>query len=192
MKEDLRKELLKKRKSLSNLDVLKKSSQIEKRLFKMNEYKKSQMILYYISYDNEVCTHYMIKNSMLEGKNVVVPLSNKKNITLILSKLDKWDDLKIGSYKILEPKKEYIKRVSIDKIDLIIVPGVGFDKQGNRIGHGIGYIDKLLQDSNYASHIGLAFELQIVDSISTEKHDISVNKIITEKRIINCSELHRK
>lgn len=192
MKKDLRKELLKKRKSLSNLDVLKKSSQIEKRLFKMNEYKKSQMILYYISYDNEVCTHYMIKNSLLEGKNVVVPLSNKKNITLILSKLDKWDDLKIGSYKILEPKKEYIKRVSIDKIDLIIVPGVGFDKQGNRIGHGIGYIDKLLQDSNYASHIGLAFELQIVDSISTEKHDISVNKIITEKRIINCSELHRK
>lgn len=188
MKKDLRKELLKKRKSLSNLDVLKKSSQIEKRLFKMNEYKKSQMILYYISYDNEVCTHYMIKNSLLEGKNVVVPLSNKKNITLILSKLDKWDDLKIGSYNILEPKKEYIKRASIDKIDLIIVPGVGFDKRGNRIGHGIGYFDKLLQDSNYASHIGLAFELQIVDSISTEKHDISVNKIITEKRIINCSE----
>ena len=65
---------------------------------------------------------------------------------------------------------------------------MGFDKRGNRIGHGIGYFDKLLQDSNYASHIGLAFELQIVDSISTEKHDISVNKIITEKRIINCSE----
>jgi len=188
MKEDLRKELLKKRKSLSNSDVLKKSSQIEKRLFKMNEYKKSQMIQYYISYDNEVCTHYMIKNSMLEGKNVVVPLSNKKNMTLILSQLDKWDDLEIGSYNILEPKKEYIKRASIDKIDLIIVPGVGFDKRGNRIGHGIGYFDKLLQDSNYASHIGLAFELQIVDSISTEKHDISLNKIITEKRIINCSE----
>ena len=65
---------------------------------------------------------------------------------------------------------------------------MGFDKKGNRIGHGKGFIDKLLKDSNYAIHIGLAFELQIVDRIPTEKHDISVSKIITEKRIINCSE----
>jgi len=187
MKEDLRKDLLKKRNNLSNLDVLKKSKKIEKRLFKMNEYKESQVILFYISYDNEVFTHEMIKNSMLEKKNIVVPLSDKKTRTLILSKLDKWEDLEIGTYSILEPKKECIQSISIDKIDIIIVPGVGFDKKGNRIGHGMGYIDKLLEDSNYAIHIGLAFELQIVDFMPIEKHDISVNKIITEKRIISCN-----
>jgi 5-formyltetrahydrofolate cyclo-ligase len=190
MKEDLRKDLLKKRKDLSRSNVLKKSSKIEKRLFNMNEYKESQVIFYYISYNNEVYTHDMIKNSLLEEKDIVVPLSDKKNRTLILSKLDKWEDLEIGSYDILEPKKECMKKISIDKIDLFIIPGVGFDKNGNRIGHGMGYVDKLLKASNYRKHIGLSFELQIVDLIPIENHDILVNKIITEKRIINCNSYH--
>jgi 5-formyltetrahydrofolate cyclo-ligase len=189
MKEYLRKDLLKKRNNLSNLEVIKKSSHIKKRLFNMNEYKKSQTIFYYISYDNEVYTHDMIKKSILDNKNIVVPVSDKINRKLILSKLDKWDDLEIGSYNVLEPKKKCIKKTSIDKIDLILVPGVGFDIKGNRIGHGMGYFDKLLKDSNYLDHIGLAFELQIIDFIPTEKHDISVNKIITENRIINCINL---
>jgi 5-formyltetrahydrofolate cyclo-ligase len=156
----------------------------------MNEYKESQVIFYYISYDNEVYTHDMIKNSLLEEKDIVVPFSDKKTRTLILSKLDKWEDLEIGSYDILEPKKECMKKTSIDNIDLIIVPGVVFDKKGNRIGHGMGYIDNLLKDSNYRKHIGLSFELQLVDFIPKEKHDILVNKIITEKRIINCNRFH--
>ena len=174
MKEDLRKELMKKRKILSDVDISRKSSQIEERLFEMNEYKESQTILFYVSYDNEVYTHNMIRKSMSEEKNVVVPVSNKENRTLILSKL--------------EPKKGCIEKISLDRIDLIIVPGVGFDKQGHRIGHGMGYYDKLLKNSRDASHIGLAFELQLVDKIPTEKHDVPVEKIITEKRTINCKE----
>jgi len=188
MKEYLRKELMKKRKSLSDVDISRKSSQIEERLFEMNEYKESQRILFYVSYDNEVYTHNMIKKSMSEEKNVVVPVSNKENRTLILSKLDKWENLETGSYNILEPKKGCIEKISLDRIDLIIVPGVGFDKQGHRIGHGMGYYDKLLKNSRDASHIGLAFELQLVDKIPTEKHDVPVEKIITEKRTINCKD----
>lgn len=188
MKEDLRKELMKKRKSLSDVDISRKSSQIEKRFFEMNEYKESQTILFYVSYDNEVYTHNMIKKSMSEEKNVVVPISNKENRTLILSKLDKWENLETGSHTILEPKKGCIEKISLDRIDLIIVPGVGFDKQGHRIGHGMGYYDRLLKDSRGASHIGLAFELQIVDKIPIEEHDIPVEKIITEKRTVNCKD----
>lgn len=188
MKENLRKELMKKRKSLSDIDISRKSSQIEKRFFEMNEYKASQTILFYVSYDNEVYTHEMIKKSMSEEKNIIVPVSNKENRTLILSKLDKWENLETGSYNILEPKKECIEKISLDIIDLIIVPGVGFDEQGHRIGHGMGYYDRLLKDSRDASHIGLAFEIQIVDKIPIEKHDIPVEKIITEKRTVNCKD----
>ena len=68
--------------------------------------------------------------------------------------IDKWEDLEIGSFSILESKKECIKRISLDEIDLIIVPGIGFDKKVNRIEHGIEYFDELLKDCNYAIHIG--------------------------------------
>ena len=74
-------------------------------------------------------------------------------------------DLEIGSYGILEPKADKVKEISIDEISLIIVPGVGFDESGYRIGHGKGYYDNLLRKSKNASHIGLAFEVQIINKI---------------------------
>ena len=186
MKDKIRKELLEIRKHLSKDEVLEKSNKIKKRLFVMNEFKQSSTILFYVSYDNEVYTHEMIKESISNGKNVIVPISDKKNRRLILSQLDNWDNLKPGSYGILEPQKDKIKKVSIDKVDLAIVPGVGFDESGHRIGHGKGYYDDLLKNSKKASHIGLAFEAQIVKKIPIEAHDLPVHKIVTEKRVIDC------
>jgi 5-formyltetrahydrofolate cyclo-ligase len=87
----------------------------------------------------------------------------------------------------LEPKKNYIKEVSIESIDLIIVPGVVFDRNGNRIGHGMGYYDRLLKKSHNIPRIGLAFEFQIVKKIEAEEHDERIDMIITEDRIINCN-----
>jgi 5-formyltetrahydrofolate cyclo-ligase len=91
-----------------------------------------------------------------------------------------------GAYNILEPRQECVNEVSPESIDLMIVPGVAFDCQGNRIGHGMGYYDRLLQKKMRAHYFGLAFELQIVESIPSEKHDIKVEKIVTEERIIIC------
>jgi 5-formyltetrahydrofolate cyclo-ligase len=188
MKENLRKKLLKNRKRLSYVDVTIRSKKIEKRFFETKEYQESQIIFFYISYNNEVYTHYMIKRSISEEKILVVPLCNKEERTLIISRLDKWNDLKMGAYNILEPKRVSVKEISIDRIDLIIVPGLGFDKLGHRIGHGMGYFDRLLKNSHYAKHMGLAFEMQIVDKIYSEKHDIPVDIIVTEKRVINCRD----
>jgi len=185
MKEEVRKELIKLRKNLSKNEILEKSEKIKNKLFKMTEFKESPTILFYVSYDNEVYTHEMIKDSITNKKNVVVPLTDKKNKILILSKLDSWDDLNPGAYNILEPKKEKIKEISVDELDLIIVPGVGFDQQGHRIGHGKGYYDNLLKNSEKLT-IGLAFEFQIIKNIPIEKHDIPIDKIVTEKRLIDC------
>ena len=120
----------------------------------MKDFKHATTILFYVSYDNEVYTHEMIKELLKNKKNIVVPIADKKNRSLTLSKLDNWDDLEIGTYNILEPKLERIKKISLDSIDLIIVPGIGFDKKGNRIGHGKGYYDKLLKNSKQACHEG--------------------------------------
>mgnify|MGYP001194449790 CR=1 FL=1 len=110
MKKELRKKIIDIRKKLSNSEVLEKSSIIKKRLFEMTEFKKASTILFYVSYDNEVYTHDMIKECISE-RNIIVPVTDKQKRRLILSKLDNWDDLVIGSYNILEPKKEKIKQI---------------------------------------------------------------------------------
>lgn len=184
MKERLRRELKNKRNSLSKNEVLEKSKQIKKILFALNEFIQASVILFYISYDNEVFTHDMIKECLTK-KVVIVPKSVKEIRSLILSKLENWDDLELGAYSILEPREDKIIEVLIDDIDLIIIPGLGFDEKGRRIGHGMGYYDKLIKKSTKALHIGLAFECQIVEQIPTSKHDVPVDKIITEKRVID-------
>lgn len=185
MKKKVRRELINLRKSLSKNEVLEKSNKIKDRLFKMKEFKEAPTILFYISYDNEVFTHDMIKDIIKNKKNVVVPVTDKKNKILILSQLKNWNDLEPGEYNILEPKKEKIKEISVDKIDLIIVPGVGFDHHGHRIGHGKGYYDNLLKNCIVPT-IGLAFEFQIIKNIPIERHDENIDKIVTEKRLIDC------
>lgn len=185
MKDQVRRKFKQLRNDLSKSEVLEKSSKIKEKLFKLDAFRDASTILFYVSYGNEVFTHDMIKECLAAGKKIVVPISNKKNRSLILSELRNWDDLEIGSYGILEPRKECIKKFSIGEIDLIVVPGVAFDKNGNRIGHGKGYYDNLLKNSKCVS-IGLAFEMQIVDGISIDENDIPVDIVITNKEIINC------
>jgi 5-formyltetrahydrofolate cyclo-ligase len=184
MKEKLRKEIKEKRRKLSKEEQRKKSKLIKRELFSLKEYKNVKTVLFYVSYNSEVFTHDMIKDA-LEKKKVVVPISNVNNETLILSILESWSDLKPNSYGILEPKREYIKEISINDIELIIVPGVAFDKYGNRVGHGKGYYDKLLEKAK-AKSVGLCFEFQLSEKIPIKSYDIPVDMIITEKRIIYC------
>jgi 5-formyltetrahydrofolate cyclo-ligase len=186
MKKDIRSTILKKRSSMPLSEVRKKSKLIKEQVFHMEEFEEAKTILFYVSYDNEVYTHEMIKESLGMKKQVVVPKTDKNNRTIICSLLTKWDDLFSGAYNILEPRQECVNEVSPESIDLMIIPGVAFDCQGNRIGHGMGYYDRLLQKKMRAHCLGLAFELQIVESISSEKHDVKVEKIVTEERIIIC------
>lgn len=184
MKDRLRKSIEKKRNTLSTSEVLEKSSRIKKRIFEMDLFRDAQTILFYVSYGNEVYTHDMIKESISLGKTVVVPKSVTKNNALILSQLTDWNNLEVGAYTILEPKQESIEQVDVESIDLIIIPGVVFDESGNRIGHGKGYYDRLLNDSRNIPSVGLAFEFQIVENIKSEQHDEKIDIIITEDRII--------
>jgi len=187
MKEYLRNEVMRKRKNLSTTNILEKSSQIKQRLFEMDEFRNAESILFYVSYDNEVYTHEMIRESLSIGKEVVVPKSDTTHNTLLLHVITDWNDLEQGTYDILEPKKQSIQKIDVESIDLILVPGVVFDIHGNRIGHGKGYYDRLLKTSHPVPYLGLAFEFQIVENIETEEHDERIDIIVTEERIINCT-----
>ena len=186
MKTKIRENLLNMRKALPHSEVLKKSAQIKNRLFASSWYQEAGTILFYVSYDNEVNTHEMIQESLVKGKNVMVPKTDSKKKTLVISRLLCWDDLCPGTYTILESKDDCVREVPITSIDLCIIPGVAFDHNGNRIGHGGGYYDRLLQAECHAHRIGLAFEFQVMKRIPIETHDIRVEKIITEERVIDC------
>ena len=99
-------------------------------------------------------------------------------------KINSLDELIVDNYGILEPK--YVDKNNIgDNFDLIIMPGVAFDRCGNRIGYGGGYYDKyLLNIKEDIKKIALAYDIQVIDDIHREKHDIKVDCIITEKEIV--------
>lgn len=186
MKKSLREQFLIKRKELSKSDVTKKSLQIQHRLFSVPWYRTAQNILFYVSYDNEVETHSMIKDSLKNGKTVLVPKTSIQKKTICVSKLLRWDDLNPGAYSILEPREDCIREVPVSSVELLIVPGVVFDVCGHRIGHGMGYYDRLLKHTIRAHSIGLAFEYQIIKAIPAEEHDEKVQMVVTEDRIIQC------
>jgi 5-formyltetrahydrofolate cyclo-ligase len=96
-------------------------------------------------------------------------------------------ELTLGPWGILEPKGEFYRPFPLEEIDVVIVPGVAFDERGNRLGFGRGFYDKFLRRlSERVSFVALAFELQVVRRLPSQSHDVAVDYIITEKRIIKC------
>lgn len=187
-KNELRKKILKRRKELSNKDIVYLSNKIIDLLINTILYKNANYIMTYIDFRNEVKTEKLIKKSLEIGKKIIIPISLIESKKLLLSELKDYDkELTTGAYGILEPKKKYIREVTPEILDLIIVPGVVFDKRGYRIGYGGGYYDRFLLNINKSvPKVALAFDFQIVEKINEEKHDIPVDYIITEKGIIKC------
>jgi 5-formyltetrahydrofolate cyclo-ligase len=191
MKNILRDTILSRRNSIPEEQRKEKSVLIKEQLFNLEEYHKANNILFYVSTKSEVLTEDMIKESINKGKKVFVPITDITTKQLIISELHDFDtELAPSTYGILEPKKIYHRIVSIDNIDMVIVPGIVFDLHGNRIGYGGGYYDRLLSSvAEDVYVIGLCFECQLIDAIPAEWHDMLVKKIITEKRVIVCKAL---
>lgn len=172
-KEQLRKIMIKKRKTIINKKEL--STIIVNKLLSLDIYKKSRVVAIYNSMKDEVDTSYLIKEAIKE-KIILLPKVTGNKIVFI--KINKWTKYLKSDFGVLEP----IGDIYNDIIDLIIVPGLGFDNKLNRLGFGMGYYDKFLSQEDIYK-IGLCFDEQIVDSIPTESHDIKMDMIITKNRV---------
>ena len=151
------------------------------------EYASAKTVLFYVDVRSEVRTRHYLATALTHGKKIVVPWCNEHG-ELELFHLESMDELSIGMYRILEPKSELrslrAKQVTPEELDLVMVPGVAFDRTGARMGHGKGYYDKLLQHARPdAPLVALAFESQLFPEIPTAAHDIFMDKIITEKAV---------
>lgn len=158
-----------------------KSLLIKEELFSLEEFKRAKVVMFYVSTDGEVETASMIDKALEMGKKVVIPLILTKEKKLVASQiLDRTKELKPGPYGILQPIASYLRPTSLKDIDLVVVPGIAFDKEGNRLGRGKGYYDKFLsQIPQGIPLIGLAFDSQLVNRLPCLAHDLPVDKVIT-------------
>lgn len=188
MKEELRRSFLKRRDELSINELQKRSSSIHNRLLQDKDYREGKTILFYVSFKSEVLTIPLLKMAFWD-KRVIVPITHREKKILILSHLKDLCELKESTYGIKEPRPEFIRPFPYHGVDLVLVPGVVFDKRGYRIGYGGGYYDRLLVELKpVVKRIGLAFEIQLVEELSPQVHDKPVHKIITEERTISIGE----
>ncbi|MDB1933876.1 MAG: 5-formyltetrahydrofolate cyclo-ligase [Clostridium sp.] len=183
-KKVLRNKILEIRDSLNNNEKELIDNKIFNELINTDLYKRSINIFIYISFSNEINTRNIIEKAFKDKKNVFIPKVYKDDKLMKAIKLNSIDELKKNSMGILEPidDSNYIEK---ENIDLIVVPGVVFDKECNRIGYGGGYYDRYLKDiKSKKNKIALAYDLQIVDKIESEVHDIKVDYIITNTRAL--------
>lgn len=178
-KEIIRERILKKRRLLNKKQIQKKSDKIKKRLLALDKFNKSRVINCYLSNDNEADTLNLIRK-FEKIKTFTIPyiIDGKLEASKFQSV-----ELKKGEFGILEPSNP--NKFPKEKIDVFIIPGIAFDKKGNRIGYGRGHYDRFIKESQ-ATTVGLAYDFQIVDAIPAERHDIKLNYIVTETKIIKC------
>jgi len=189
LKDKLRKEIIIKRDLISENNRLSKDESIRNKLFSLPEFIKADTIFIYFSFRSEVDTFFIIEKALNKGKRVILPKVEKKKRKLYLYEINSIKDLSLGYMGIYEPIPDISREVGINEVDLIIVPGVCFDIYGNRIGYGGGYYDIILSEKKTNSPvIALSYEEQIVQKIPSEPHDIKVDIIITDQRIINAHE----
>ena len=170
------------RRNQENKDEL--SRDIMRSFMELPEYADAQTIMFYVDVRAEVRTRFDLPVALKQGKRVVVPWCNDEG-ELELFHLESMDELEIGMYKILEPavhlRNVDIKRIEVTELDLIMVPGVGFDARGGRTGMGKGYYDKCLEHARPdAAIVAVCFECQMFDEIPVQSHDIYMDRVITE------------
>lgn len=159
---------------------------IVERFMGLPEYDAAKTVMFYVDVRDEVRTRQALPEALKSGKRIVVPYCVDGELELFW--LEDMNELELGMYRILEPKAELrdvaSKNLQPEDLDLVMVPGVAFDREGGRTGHGKGYYDKLLQHARIdAPLIALSFECQLFEKIPAEDHDIYMDKVVTESAV---------
>lgn len=185
MKSSIRKKILKKRDKISRDIKTIKDLSIKQRLFSLHEFMNAKIIFFYASFKSEVETLAMIKETLEMEKRIVLPKVRREGRGVKLYEIKDINELSPGHMGIPEPSSPKGYSLSLEEVDLVVIPGVAFDYSGNRLGYGGGFYDMLLADrQKKIPIIALAYEEQLIDKIPSEPHDIKIDMILTDKRVI--------
>jgi len=177
-KKSLRKHIIETLSKLSKTAYEEDSITIHNRLFEDPDWIQANVIGITISKFPEVDTYQIIKKAWESGKQIVVPKCYSKERQLSFRTLTDFSQLESVYYGLLEPIEAVTKELEPGEIDLLIVPGVVYSREGYRIGFGGGYYDRFLTRFS-GKTLSLAFSCQVIDKFDKEDHDMKIAKIIT-------------
>jgi 5-formyltetrahydrofolate cyclo-ligase len=185
----IRQQLLGKRDSLSPGTRESKDLLVKNHLLSLPEFRQATVIFLFASFRSEVSTFPVVEEALRLGKKVILPSVDRARKELRLYEIRALSELAPGYMGIPEPKVPEERERDINDVNLVIMPGAAFDAAGNRLGYGGGYYDKLLSHlRRKVPLVALAYEEQIVDSVPADTHDIKVQMIVTDKRVIHSGE----
>lgn len=185
-KAELRAMLLSRRKELSPSFVFDESKKIQNYMLESEIWAEAGQVVLYSPVRNEVHTSQLFENIWSTGKTLLLPRCGEQQGEMSLVECTGHHDLDLGKYGILEPL-EHCTEVAYDDplLDpsLVIVPGVGFDKLGHRIGFGGGYYDRMLSKAafNHATFVGFAYSFQVVPALKSDSWDQNMHALCTEE-----------
>lgn len=185
IKAEVRQACLCQRTSIGEKERKRKSLIIQQRLMDLPEFQLAQTLMLFLNFREEVETTALAEATITAKKRLILPRCAPHGIILPIEVSDLVQDIEPGTYGIREPKLT-LGVVEPTEIDLIIVPGSGFDLQGNRLGYGGGFYDRFFMLLKpLIPKIALGFECQIIPEVPVDKHDAKMTMLITENGVYN-------
>lgn len=182
-KQRLRTQARTRRDAIPAADHVARSTALLARLQALDGFASAEVVHTYVGIGSEVATLPLIEQLLEHGIRIACPRVAGGD-HLEHREIRSTNDLVEGAMKLLEPDPERCQELPISQIDLVLVPGLAFTRDGHRLGYGRGYYDRLLAQCE-ATAIGLAFEAQLVDALPGETHDRAVDIVITESETIH-------
>ncbi|HPX61722.1 MAG TPA: 5-formyltetrahydrofolate cyclo-ligase [Deltaproteobacteria bacterium] len=183
-KQTLRQQMLKLRRAMSVDEWRVASREAQQLLMELDEYRGAACVALYAPLQNEVDTLLVRDSAFADGKRVLYPVVSGHG--MVMRQAHSAEMFRQGSFGILEPVGSDDHQA--DEPDLIVVPGVAFDRNGHRIGFGKGYYDRFLRNPGLkACLVGFCHEFQLIDgSIAADDHDVRMDVLVTDRRVIRC------
>ena len=180
-KQEIRRDIAARRKELDSEWRVTTSAEIVERFVALPEFESAEFVGLYLAIAGEVILDELLPICWARGKRTAIPVFNAELKIYEMAEITAETEFATGHYGIREPIAPTL--VSIRDINLLAVPGVAFDRSGNRLGRGGGYYDRLLADFT-GTAAAVAFGFQLIDAVPVDDHDLPVNSIIAEKETI--------
>ena len=149
-------------------------------------YQQCRSVMFYVATADETATAGLIEDALHRGKQVYAPLLGTQYGEMSAAAIKRPQDLVVGKYGLKMPPPDSATLAARESIDLIVVPGVAFDRTGNRLGMGAGYYDRFFSRTRHSVRLGLAWECQVVAEAPYEPHDVRMHYLLTEAGLITC------
>lgn len=182
VKREIRRKMLALRRALSDDEAVKKAESLTSWILTLSEYKKAKRIMAFLAMKGESNLDGLIARALSDGKEVYVPVCLPER-QMEAGRLLDMDHFVRGPLGLRDLPKGY-DTVSPEKLDLVLVPGVACDREGNRLGMGAGYYDRYLVHVPFEKRIATLWDFQVAEAIPSEPFDERMARIVTDKGII--------